>query len=140
MRVPWTSRRLIQSILREINPEAEGPVLWPLDAKSRLIGKDLDAGKMERQRRRGHQRIRCLDSITSSMDMNLSELWAWCSPWSCRVIVFDWENAIALHAMQGNRASSRGEGEISWVFSSSAGTWGIFSSYDRDAHSKREFV
>ena len=33
--------------------------------------------------------------------------------------LFDWENAIALHAMQGNRASSRGEGEVSWVFSSS---------------------
>ena len=34
--------------------------------------------------------------------------------------VFDWENAIALHAMQGNRASSRGEEEVSWFFSS----WG----------------
>ena len=33
--------------------------------------------------------------------------------------MFDWENAIALHAMQGYRASSPGEGEISWVFSSS---------------------
>ena len=32
--------------------------------------------------------------------------------------MFDWENAIALHAMQGNRASSRCEGEVSWVFSS----------------------
>ena len=32
--------------------------------------------------------------------------------------VFDSENAIALHAIQGNRASSRGEGEVSWVFSS----------------------
>ena len=32
--------------------------------------------------------------------------------------VFDWENAIAQHAMQGNRASSRGEGEVSWVFAS----------------------
>ena len=32
--------------------------------------------------------------------------------------VFDWENAIALHAMQGNRASSSGEGDVSWVFSS----------------------
>ena len=32
--------------------------------------------------------------------------------------VLDWENAIALHAMQGNRPSSRGEGEVSWVFSS----------------------
>ena len=32
--------------------------------------------------------------------------------------MFDWENAIALHAMQRNRSSSRGEGEVSWVFSS----------------------
>ena len=32
--------------------------------------------------------------------------------------VFDWENTIALHAMHGNRASSPGEGEVSWVFSS----------------------
>ena len=54
--------------------------------------------------------------------------------------MFDWENAIALHAMQGNRASSRGEGEVSWDFSSSAGTLGVFSSYDGDAPSKREFV
>ena len=30
--------------------------------------------------------------------------------------VFDWENAIALHGIQGNQASSRGEGEVSWVF------------------------
>ena len=33
--------------------------------------------------------------------------------------VFDWENAIALHGMQGNQASSHGDGEVSWVFSSS---------------------
>ena len=32
--------------------------------------------------------------------------------------VFDWENAIAVDTMQGNRASSRGEGKVSWVFSS----------------------
>ena len=32
--------------------------------------------------------------------------------------VFDWENALALDEMQGNLASSRGEGEVSWVFSS----------------------
>ena len=56
--------------------------------------------------------------------------------------MFDWENAIALHAMQGSWASSRGEGDVSWVFSSSgmAGTWGIFSSYDGDAHFKRDIV
>ena len=54
--------------------------------------------------------------------------------------VFDWENAIAQPAMQGNRASSRGEGEVSWVFSSCGRPWGIYSSYDGDAHSKWEFV
>ena len=54
--------------------------------------------------------------------------------------MFDWENAIALHAMKGNRASSRGEGEVSWVSRVAAGTWSTFSSYDGGAHSKREFV
>ena len=54
--------------------------------------------------------------------------------------MFAWENAIGLHAMQGNRASSRGEGEVSWVSRVAAGPWGIFSSYDGDAHSKRELV
>ena len=54
--------------------------------------------------------------------------------------MFDWENVIALHAMQGIRASSRGDGEVSCVSRVAAGTWGIFSSYDGDAHSKREFV
>ena len=43
--------------------------------------------------------------------------------------VFDWENAIALHAMQGNRASSRGEGKSHGISRVGAGTWGIFSSY-----------
>ena len=54
--------------------------------------------------------------------------------------MIDWENVIALHAMQGNPASFRGEGEVSWVSRVAAGTWGIFSSYDGDAHPKREFV
>ena len=54
--------------------------------------------------------------------------------------MFDWENAIALHAMLGNRSSSRGEGEVHGFSRVVAGTWGIFSSYDGDDHSKREFV
>ena len=54
LRVPWTARRSNQSILKEINPEysirrtaaeAEAPIRWPPDVKSRLIGKDPDAGK-----------------------------------------------------------------------------------------------
>ena len=53
-RVPWAARRSNQSTLKEINPEysleellleAEAPILWLLDAKSRLTGKDPDAGK-----------------------------------------------------------------------------------------------
>ena len=52
-----------------IDAEAEAPILWPLDGKSRLIGKDLDARKEWRQRRRELQRMRYLDSINSSMDM-----------------------------------------------------------------------
>ena len=54
--------------------------------------------------------------------------------------MFYWENAIALHAKQGNRASSRGEGKSHGFSRVAAGTGGIFSSYDEDAHSKREFV
>ena len=54
--------------------------------------------------------------------------------------MFDWANAIALHAMQGNRASPRGDGK-SHVFSRvAAGTWVIFSSYGGDVHLKLEFV
>ena len=54
--------------------------------------------------------------------------------------MFDWENAIALHAMQGIRPHLVAMGK-SHVFSRvAAGTWSIFSSYDGDAQSKREFV
>ena len=54
VKVPWTARRSNQSILKEINPEyalegidaeAEAPILWPPDSKSRVIAKDPDVGK-----------------------------------------------------------------------------------------------
>ena len=54
MRVPWTARRSNELILKEINPEfsleglmlkRQAPILCPPDAKSRLTGKDSDAGK-----------------------------------------------------------------------------------------------
>ena len=54
--------------------------------------------------------------------------------------VFDWEISIALPAIQGNLASSRGEGKSHGFSRVAAGTWGIFSSCDGDAHSKRQFV
>ena len=54
--------------------------------------------------------------------------------------MFDWEYAIAVHALQGNRSSSRGEGEFSWVFSSCPRDPGYIFDLRRDAHFKREFV
>ena len=54
LRVPWTARRSNQSILKEISfelftgrtdDEVEAPILWPVDAKNQLTGKDPDAGK-----------------------------------------------------------------------------------------------
>ena len=54
--------------------EAETPVLWPPNEKGLLIGKDSDAGRDGGRRRRGQQRMRWLDGITDSMNVDLSEL------------------------------------------------------------------
>ena len=83
MRVPWTARRSNQSILKEISP---GCSLEGLMFKLKLqyfdhlmrradsFEKTLMLGKIEGRRRRGQQRMRWLDGITDSMDMNLGEL------------------------------------------------------------------
>ena len=54
--------------------EAETPILWPPDEKSRLIEKTLTLGGIGGRRRRGQQRMRWLDGITDSMDMGLGGL------------------------------------------------------------------
>ena len=54
--------------------EAEAPILWPPDAKSWLIWKDPEVGKIQGWRRRGRQRMRWLDGITDSTGMGLSKL------------------------------------------------------------------
>ena len=69
--------------------DAEAPILWPPDGKSQLIGKDPNSGEVWRQKEKRAAEMRWLDSITDSMNMNLSKLGdgegqgslACCSPW-----------------------------------------------------------
>ena len=82
-RVPWTARRSKQSILKEISPgySLEGLMLKPklqyfghLMRRADSFEKTLMLGKIEGRRRRGQERMKWLDGITDSMDMNLGEL------------------------------------------------------------------
>ena len=61
--------------IERTDTEVEAPILWLPDAKNWLIEKTLMLGKIEGRRRRGWQRIRCLDGITDWMDMSLSKFW-----------------------------------------------------------------
>ena len=83
MRVPWTTRRSNQSILKEISPEysLEGLMLklklqyfGHLIQRTDSLEKTLMLGKTEGRRKMGRQRMRWLGGITDSMDMSLSKL------------------------------------------------------------------
>ena len=83
MRIPWTTRRSNQSILKEISPgyslerlmlKLELQYFGHMMRRADSFEKTLRLGKIEGRRRRGQQRMRWLDGITDSMDVGLGRL------------------------------------------------------------------
>ena len=130
LRVPWTARRSNQSVLKISHGiSLEGPMLklklhyfGHLIRRVDSLEKILMLGGIGSRRRRGRQRMRCLDGITDSMDVNLSEL---------REVVMDREAwHAAIHGVAKSRTWLSNWTELNWELRTGASVSKITCSHD----------